>query len=102
MMNGMSNFQHQVLSRLRPVLAKFGLMDEFREDGISERYLVLDSCENSICIWIYTDEVAYRAGDFHVQCEKQDFDSEDEMIDFFLRSLEHQMELQGKVSDISS
>jgi len=91
MMTDYNKFQQKVLMRLRPVMAKFGLKDEFREDGVKEKYLVLKSAESSVCIWIYTNEVAYRVDDNHVQCERQDFDSDNEMISFFLSSLEDQL-----------
>ena len=90
-MSDCNQFQQKVLIRLRPILSKFDLSDDFKQKGVKENYLVLESTEKTVRIWVYIDEVAYRIDDFHVQCEKQDFDSDDDMILFFISSLEEQL-----------
>lgn len=91
----MNNFQRVLVGNASGLLSKYGVEARFEEVGVNERYLHFGNAGLQIDIWIYDDEVAFKIGAHHLQCEKEDFDSESEMVDFYLAELDRKMgELQ--------
>ena len=83
----MTSFQKKVLDLVKPLLSEHSIEAEFEKSGVRDSHLHLHHCGKVLDIWIYDDEVAFKRGDYHLQCERPDFDGPEEMVEFFMAKL---------------
>ena len=82
-----NDFQNVALTEVRRLLIDSNIQGAFKEEGVRESYLHLRNDEIDLDIWIYKDEVGFGLREEDLHCEKQDFDSPDEMLSFFMTRL---------------
>ena len=90
----MNAFQRKVLDVLEPLLKKHTIKNQFETAGVRDSYLHLRDRTHGLDVWVYEDEVAFRCGTYHLQCEKPDFDDSEDMLQFFLQNLASRLDHQ--------
>lgn len=85
--SALTSFQLQAKAEIDKTLARRDLAIEYIQQGNHEAYLFGEIAEQDLKIWIYEDELEFRS--HHVQrlLEKPDFETQDEMLVFFLKEL---------------
>lgn len=83
----LTSFQKKAKNEVDKFLAACDENGIFRIGGKNEEFLYFESSKNDLSIWIYEDELEFRAKGKQWLYEKEEFENEAELLADFLAAL---------------